>query len=252
MPRSLKANGKLIARLRLKHALTQEVLAHKADCSRGVIQKLEKGSGCDPKVIENVAGILGTTLEELTEGFNEPVIAPDSTVHSELTDHLVKSGFIAKAKELAGDEAMILVLVVTGGIAGIVLAFAGLFPINARPLYVIGLVLSAIALMGAMAVKRRRGLAISACGIAATSVALWNWPNVVGFFPNDHGYSLRIGIRTTPYLSPTERTLGYVQVEFEGKVYENEPFGVRYDKTDIKLIQQGCGPLILTRCRSCC
>jgi hypothetical protein len=84
--------------------------------------------------------------------------------------------------------------VLVGGI-GILLCAAGVAPIRTPGFYIAGIILSVTALV--LAFRMKSSVVLPIGGLLLNSVALYSWPNAIGFFPleNGPGYEFRVDNR---------------------------------------------------------
>lgn len=100
-------------------------------------------------------------------------------------------------------------------ILSIALSLTGFFPIEAFPLYLLGLVMGVVSVV--LRWKQPMGWILPAVGVVLNAVAAVVWPNVIGVFHEQGGYHFRYGERVR---------YGQVQFIIDAEVPVDEPFTV--------------------------
>lgn len=204
--RKIWANGVFVRDERNRKGLSQLAFAHECKISLRVLTDFETKNEATAETIARVARKLGVDAAFLTTrpaGLQERVM--------ELAR---QTGFADRLRRELGKDSTFLVIVFGGGSLALLLACTGFFPINALPLYLAGLCLSALAL--GVAALNRRGYVFAGSAAVACIVATYTWPNVFGIFSDAGGRRIGFGTRQEYATKSNAEHLGLLQVHVDG------------------------------------
>ena len=206
LKRTYRLNVQKVAELMLEKKMTQESLAGIAGISTVTLSKKMNGEPAFMKTIEKVAEALGEEdIQSLIllekEPAKETATTRDMSISiiedaTSLENYMSKSSNAKAMLETiwkAMKDQRPVIIVIAPSVLALLCCLVGLAPMDARPFFIAGLVLSTIGIV--LAYSRKWLLALPLAILLINLIALFLWPNAVGFFPTKTGYRFGVGQR---------------------------------------------------------
>ena len=200
LKRTYRLNAQKVAELIQNKNMTQERRAAIAGISTVTLSQKMNGEPAYMSTIGKIAKALGE--EDI-----QSLIALETSSHAEMSISVIDdaSSLASYMNNSNHAKAMLetiwkamkdqrpVIIVIAPSVLALLCCLVGLAPMDARPFFIAGLVLSTIGI--ALAYSRKWLLALPLAMLLINLIALIVWPTAIGFFPTKTGYRFGVGER---------------------------------------------------------